>query len=362
MQHQKNQSLNTAKSDDLDVILNNLLQGIICINTDGIITTYNSAAEKILDKKADVVLNSKFSEHFDDFFFGFSIKNALNQNTNAPFKFSNPYINIQTVSQNLAKDVEIKSFFGKAELIITIHDITEIKKTDKLAHASNRLKDLGGMTAMLAHEIRNPLGGIKGFASLLQRDLENEPNLKQMVNFIIDGTDHLNRLVTHILNFAHPLDMKFIPTNLTQIVNELKKIVDVDPKFNFKNQKVTFTIDSKKDVIIDADSELIRSMLLNLIINSIQAMPNGGTLSVSLEKTDTDTLIKVKDSGIGISTENLKKIFSAFFTTKKDGNGFGLLEVYKVVQAHKGSIVVDSILNEGTTFTIKIPTGTHNAD
>jgi signal transduction histidine kinase len=355
MHHQKINTSNMSKSDDLDVILNNLLQGIICINIEGIITTYNSAAEKILDIKSDLVLNSKFTDHFDDSFFGFSIKNALNQNKISPFKFSNPYINIKKQGHDQTKDVEIKSFFGKNGLIITIHDITEIKKNDMLAHANNRLKDLGGMTAMLAHEIRNPLGGIKGFASLLQRDLENEPNLKQMVNFIIDGTDHLNRLVTHILNFAHPLDMKFKTTNLTEIVKELKKTVDIDPKLNLKTKGIIFNIQSEIDVIIAADSELIRSMILNLIINAIQAMPNGGTITVTLENNHEETIIKVTDTGTGISKENLKKIFSAFFTTKKDGNGFGLLEVYKVIQAHKGKIEVDSILDEGTTFTIKIP-------
>lgn len=345
MQHQNSTTNFTMRPTDLDIILNNLLQGIICINSAGIITTYNLSAEKILGWKQNSALNSPFSKHFKDSIFGFSIQKALTEKKIPQFKFSHPYLNDQIL--------EIQSQFGQNELIIFIHDVTDIKKTQKLAHASNRLKDLGGMTAMLAHEIRNPLGGIKGFASLLRRDLEKEPNLRQMVDFIIEGTDNLNKLVSHVLNFAHPLEIQFTPVNLKEMILNLKKTIEFDPKYN---QNISIDIHSFSDQIVLAiDPELFRSCLLNLIINGVQAMPQGGSLTITLEETSDEVVIQVIDTGIGISKENLKKIFSAFFTTKPDGNGFGLLEVYKVVQAHKGTIEVNSTLEVGTCFTIKIP-------
>lgn len=356
MQHSKPDSNFTTKPEDLDLLLNNLLQGIICINSEGIVTTYNFAAQKILGLDSNLILNSSFSSFFDDNIFGFSIQKVLTDKKNPSFQFNHSYINLKNAKQD-NRDLEIKCRLGKDGLILIIEDVTDFKRTENLAHASNRLKDLGSMTAMLAHEIRNPLGGIKGFASLLRRDLEKEPNLRQMVDFIIEGTDNLNRLVSHILNFAHPLDIQFTPFNLVELVEKLKKTIDFDPKLKLQldSQKISFKIKSSANVImLPIDLELFRSCLLNLIINSIQAMPKGGDLTVVLDEKENFVEIQVKDTGIGIPKENLKKIFSAFFTTKADGNGFGLLEVYKVVQAHRGTIEVESTETKGTTFTIKI--------
>jgi len=358
MQHQNSTTNLYEKQEDLDILLNNLLQGIICINSAGIITTYNLAAEKMLGLNQQSALNSPFLNHFKDSIFGFSIQKALKEKKIPLFKFTHPYLNPKISGSDVERNLEIKCEFGKNELIIFLYDITDIKKTQKLAHANNRLKDLGGMTAMLAHEIRNPLGGIKGFASLLRRDLENEPNLRQMVDFIIEGTDNLNKLVTHVLNFAHPLDIQFISENLNELIANLKKTIEADPKLQsqISSENITIKIKTSADAIILAiDKELFRSCLLNLIINGIQAMPKGGLLTIWLGETDDEVIIQVIDTGIGISKENLKKIFSAFFTTKPDGNGFGLLEVYKVVQAHKGTIEVNSTPDTGTCFTIKIP-------
>ncbi len=337
------------KSEDFDLLINHLTQGIICIDFEGVITACNLNAANILNLKKESLINSLYIKNFNDLTFGFSVEHSLKDKKSPEFKWNVPYLDL-----NLEVSCKIKS----DGLILVFQDVTEQKKTESLAHASNRLKDLGSMTAMLAHEIRNPLGGIKGFASLLRKDLERSPELKQMVDLIIDGTDHLNQLVSHILNFAHPLQMKFKPVNIIAIVQKLKKIVEIDENLNqhLFNGKIKFEIKtSENQILLQCDEELLHSALLNLIINSIQAMPNGGFLTVFLKNEKDHVQIEVKDTGTGIAKENLKKIFSAFFTTKKQGNGFGLLEVYKVVEAHKGSIDVDSIVNEGTTFTIKIP-------
>lgn len=332
-------------TDDFITLTDNLLQGIIRIRYhDGLITAFNAKACNMLSLKKEDILNTHFLKHLTDSFFGFSIQKALNEKIFNSFA-KNPYIN-----QNM-QNFEVSCCFGRDSLIINIQDLNEDK-------ANKRLKDLGSMTAMLAHEIRNPLGGIKGFASLLRKDLEKMPHMRQMAELIIDGTDNLNNLVTHILNFAHPLKMKFIEVNLIEMALKLKKSIEVDEKLQnqLKNQKINFQIKSlKKSICLAADAELLRSCLFNLIINAIQAMPMGGNLTLLLDENEQHVIIEVIDEGIGISEENLKKIFSAFFTTKEDGNGFGLLEVNKVVQAHKGTIEVNSKVNSGTTFTIKIP-------
>lgn len=347
MQHQNLVNNSLKNFNDLTLLFNQLAEGIICINQEGIITIFNQAAEKILGISSIGVINSSFEIHFNDALFGFSIKKTLNSQKIE--RFCHPYLN------SALQGIKINPHMNGSNLTIILEDLRALAEAQNLIFATDRLKDLGKMTALVAHEIRNPLGGIKGFASLLRRDLENEPNLRQMVDLIIEGTDHLNTLVTHILNFAHPLKMQFQPVDLIKIVHDLKDSMARDGRLS---NKIDFKIQSSLNTLfLPLDEELMRSCLVNLAVNAIDAMPEGGCLTVSIEEKEGVVLIDVIDTGIGISKEHLKKIFSAFFTTKKQGNGFGLLEVYKVVTAHKGTIQVDSNVGKGTTFTIKIPIG-----
>lgn len=357
MHDQNRATLTEEKKESFNLLIDHLIEGIICIRFDGTIAHYNLTAATILEKSQELVLNSPFLNHFNDHLFGFSIRKTLAEKKAPSIQYSTLSFPEKTVQ------LKINCHFNKETLILIFQDQTEIKKTESLAHASSRLKDLGTMTALLAHEIRNPLGGIKGFASLLRQDLEKQPNLKQMADLIIDGTDHLNRLVTQILNFAHPLQLKLKEIDLLSLVQNLKKLLYQDTRLNNKliSHEIEFKIKNNinEKLILQGDEELISSCLLNLMINAIQAMPNGGILEIGLEMERLDatkyTKITVSDTGMGISKENLKKIFSAFFTTKKEGNGFGLLEVHKVVHAHNGTIDVESELDKGTNFIIKIP-------
>lgn len=237
----------------------------------------------------------------------------------------------------------------------------ELKKAnknleDKIRELSRieRMKELGEMAAQVAHEIRNPLGGIKGFASLLQRDLQDRPELQQMAAHIVEGTDHLSRLVTDVLDYARPIEPKLEPIDFIALLNEVKKHIEADSNIDLKHIKLT--IDSSYSTfMISLDPFLMKSALLNLILNAIQAMPKGGTVSIVIQKKLGHLVLKIIDTGIGMSKEHLEKIYSPFFTTKLDGNGLGLHEVQKVVSAHGGTIDAHSILGQGTTFTLKIP-------
>jgi signal transduction histidine kinase len=209
------------------------------------------------------------------------------------------------------------------------------------------------MAAMVAHEIRNPLGGIKGFASLLERDLSDQPELAHMANAIVEGTDDLNRLVSHVLNYTRTYQLHFESLDIFHILAEIRDLLLADPSLNF-NLKIN--IDSAlSSLFIPLDAYLIRSALLNLFVNAIQAMPNGGVITIRVSSAGKEAMIEIQDTGIGIEEELIEKIFTPFFTTKQDGNGFGLAETHKVILAHNGEIDVASKLGEGTTFKIKLP-------
>ncbi|MGK5594144.1 MAG: sensor histidine kinase [Parachlamydiaceae bacterium] len=344
----------------LDNILSNISQGLLFIDFSCHITTYNKAAEMILKMPREKVLFQSFHEFFPDDYFGFSMREAFQKGNVPKSAFTTIFFQDGT-----RKDLEIDNTFippKKSQsheldftegLIILIRDITEIRQLQLSANRTDRMKELGEMAAQVAHEIRNPLGGIKGFASLLKRDLAGNPELQSLANYIVEGTDTLDRLVVNVLNYARPLQLRFELTDLVLLLNDLKRSVSSDQSFP---KNIHFNLKSSSPSIhLSIDPGIFKGALLNLVINSIQAMPEGGSLIIELQERTHDVILKVVDRGVGIPKENLKKIFNPFFTTKPTGNGLGLAETHKVIQAHGGEISVDSELGKGATFTIKIP-------
>jgi signal transduction histidine kinase len=215
------------------------------------------------------------------------------------------------------------------------------------------MKELGEMAARVAHEIRNPLGGIRGYATLLYRDLAEQKHLQDLAAQVIEGTKSLEKLVTHVLQYARPVQIAPQTVDLSQFLKQIAKFIKVDPAFP-PNVKLALNIPDRP-LLIPLDPEALRSALLNLLFNGIQAMPSGGTLTLSLFVGDTNCQIAISDTGVGIREEELRLLFLPFFTTKSAGTGLGLVETQKIMQAHGGSIDVRSALGRGSTFTLTFP-------
>lgn len=352
----------------LKSILNNINQGILFIDLQGFIITYNQAAEVILGIKRDAVILNQFWEHFSDRVFGFSMKEALSQRL-APNTICIDYNALNGLHLELEVSTSLllhhtqssepsgSGPFSTAQsygILVMIRDVTDIRRLQLQALRNDRMKQLGSMAAQVAHEIRNPLGGIKGFASLLKRDLHNNPSLQQMANYIVEGTDNLNRLVTQVLDYARPYHPHFEKIDLHILLKELRQHVLADENINKRNIEINIE-PSQENAWSLIDPQLFKSAILNLIVNAIEAMPQGGKLTMGITSRRDEIIVTIEDTGMGISKENISKIFSPFFTTKPEGNGFGLVEVHKIIQAHEGSIDVNSILGKGTTFIIKLP-------
>ncbi len=337
----------------LNNILKNISQGILFIDTDGVVTTYNQAAQKILKIEEQKILFKKFWNNFADEFFGFSMKNVLNLGQSQRINY------ITLAIDNEKKEIEISTTFvfdcpkAYQGIIVILRDITQIQKLQIEANRNDRLKELGEMAATVAHEIRNPLGAIRGYASLLYRDLENSQPLQEMASYIIDGTKALERLVNNVLHFTKPIQLSLASYDLSHLIKELLKSVKIDPSFS-NNVKIDLHI-SQDSFITLIDKHYLKSALLNLIVNAFQAMEERGTLTISLLKNNEQFQIEVSDTGYGIEKKDLENIFSPFFTTKQYGNGLGLAETYKIIQAHFGTINVRSETTKGTTFSINLP-------
>ena len=353
-------------SNYLNNILSNMSQGLIFIGLDGMITTYNEAAQVYLGVSKEEALFDTFWNVFPDTIFGFSIQNALSERK-APksSQFNWPKEGAQK------RDLEVETQFVLANdqdvetlnlnpahdytggLIFLIRDITELNRLELIAKRNDRMKVLGEMAAMVAHEIRNPLGGIKGFASLLTRDLKDQPKEHEMAMHIVQGTDNLNKLLTNILNYVRPLQLDLKSVEIRELIQEMVEDLHHDSSFS-KDVKIYESF-GQEALFVEVDIQLLTSAILNLIWNAAQAMPEGGEIKLKCSKEEGNMMIQVIDEGEGIPKQNYEKIFRPFFTTKSHGNGFGLSETYRVVTEHNGTIDFTSEVNRGTTFTIKIP-------
>ncbi len=239
-----------------------------------------------------------------------------------------------------------------------IRDVTEMKALQEQSKRVERLSAMGEMAVELAHEIRNPLGSVELFASLLVKELSGDP--KRWAENIRIGIRSLNNIVSNMLHFANPFSPSFSNVDIHEVIEEILKFTD--PIMN-QRQVLVEKYFNAENPVIPADRELLRQMMLNLILNAMKAMPANGSLTIITRnfrqnKSRPPGLeLQIQDTGIGIPAENLSRIFDPFFTTNKNGTGLGLSVVHQIVERHSGSIQVSSEVNRGTKFTIVFENG-----
>ena len=239
-------------------------------------------------------------------------------------------------------------------LLVVLRDVTQVREAEQALRRSDRMRELGQIAATVAHEIQNPLGGLRGYATLLYRDLEGSPHLQEMAGFVIEGAKALEKQVRAILHYARPVQLELRSVELGAYLKRFGKVVRVDPACP---DAVQWHFHIPQDPIwAPIDPEALQRALLNLVFNAFQAMDRGGILIISLLRMESSCQIAISDTGVGMGEELQKKLFSPFFTTKQGGNGIGLVETQKIVQAHGGTIEMRSQLGKGTTFTITLRT------
>jgi len=225
-------------------------------------------------------------------------------------------------------------------------------QTEEQLRRADRLSALGELSAGMAHEIRNPLGSIKGAVEILKDDYRPDEAKYEFIRILQKETDRLNQIVQEFLGFARPKQPEFQVADLNKSIESVLTLTAQEAK------KAGVTVEKSLDPSIgkrSLDVGLLKQAFLNLILNAIQAMPQGGVLSVESGLREHALEVTIRDTGIGIPEENRKKLFSPFFTTKKNGTGLGLAITYRIIQNHRGTIDVKSEQGKGTTFAVKIP-------
>ncbi|MBI5694361.1 MAG: PAS domain-containing protein [Nitrospirae bacterium] len=254
-------------------------------------------------------------------------------------------------------------------VLLVLREASRIRELEEEVKKSERLAYLGTMAASVAHEVRNPLGGIKGASQLLRdevRGLPNEESLAEYINVVIRQVDRLTGILDSLKGLSKPVAPKLLPVNLHSLLDEALTLMAPDMKKH--KVKVRRDYDPSMPEVVANESGL-SGVFINLIKNAVEAMPRGGVLTLvtgipsdflySTIKTDkgkkTMVAVKVSDTGSGIEDEAMKDIFNPFYSTKGGGLGLGLALSLKVVEEHGGTIKVDSEPGKGTVFTVYLP-------
>jgi len=227
----------------------------------------------------------------------------------------------------------------------------ELQKTFEQLLQAEKLSSLGELSAGIVHEVRNPLGAIKGAVEILEDELAQNSPRREFADLAKKEVDRLDKLVGEFLRFARPAKLAFSAANLNEIAESVISLVE--------NQAASQSVVVEKNFqenlpVVSVDAEQIKQVLLNLAINSLQAMQNGGQLIFRTSETDKFCACEIIDTGNGIKAEVLPKIFDPFFTTKEKGVGLGLSIAHKIVAQHGGKLAVSRRENK-TFFTLHLP-------
>jgi signal transduction histidine kinase len=340
----------------LNFILSNIADGVIALDSEMRIIVFNDAVAKTLNISQNVALNQDYFNLFNIDLF--NVKEALTTKKSILLE-KVKYITTDSIERFLSSTTNIIFNENSLEtIIILIKDITEQLKVQKQLEVKEQQSVIGELASGIAHEIRNPLNAINIIIQRFQMEFEvktNDEEFQRMLRILKNEIQRINNIIEQFLSFARPPKLNFQRVNLNEIVDEIIFLMENQAK----QYKINIYKNYEQYTFLEIDANKIKQVLINLIQNSIEAMPDGGDIVISTQQTLEQTIIKITDSGKGIPEDKKNKIFSLYYTTKKNGNGLGLAIVHQIVSEHNGEIVCNSSINKGTTFEITLP-NSHN--
>ena len=242
------------------------------------------------------------------------------------------------------------NFVGR---VFIFRDLGEVRRLQDEIRRQEKLAAIGELAAGVAHEIRNPLSSIKGIASYYRNKFPDGSEDKELAGVMSEEVDRVSRVISELLELARPTRLELKPTNLNELLHHSARLIEQEAAV--KKVEIALNLPAEP-LMVTVDPDRLSQCLLNICLNSLQAMERGGRLTISCLITEQDQLIiEIRDSGPGIATADLARIFDPYFTTKPQGTGLGLAIVQKIVEAHQGQIKVRSTRGRGARFTIILP-------
>ena len=240
--------------------------------------------------------------------------------------------------------------FGK---VILFKDLSEIRQLRQELEKNRRLASVGRLAAGVAHEIRNPLSSIKGFATYFKEKYQTEERDQEIATVMIQEVDRLNRVVGQLLEFSRPMRLHFQRLRLKPFLEDALRLV----AHQYAEAGIDMVLEAADDrLAVMLDTDKMNQVMLNVFLNAKDAMPDGGRLTLQVSAGDGERItIRISDTGTGIDPDDLPHVFEPYFSTKRSGTGLGLAIVHNIIAAHEGEIVVDSQRGQGTTIQIILP-------
>ena len=236
--------------------------------------------------------------------------------------------------------------------IMLLRDVTALRKLENEVAKSRHLTSIASLAAGVAHEIRNPLSSIKGFAVYFKERLSGNAEDQKTADTMIAEVERLNRVISQLIEFARPLELKREKSYFPDLIHHTLSLIAAEAKKNY----VTITTDMAFDLpLVEVDPDKIKQVLLNILLNSLAAMKNGGNLIIKLVPEKDNITVIISDTGAGIEKMDLPRIYDPYFTSKPAGTGLGLAVVQKIMEAHSGTINVESVIGRGTAVSLQFP-------
>jgi signal transduction histidine kinase/type II secretory pathway pseudopilin PulG len=340
--------------ENLDQVLGGLDDGLLLFSLDGRAVMVSPAAERFLSTPSDHLLGRRAEDIFPP-------EHPVRQAVKLHDGEFEPVASAEVIlagPDSPARRVGVSvQVIGEGDMrmgaLVTFKDLESRERISTQLQVSERLAQLGRITAGVAHEVKNPLNTMRLWLENLKMSLPESDGVPQQAVRVLDKEiDRLDTVVKRFLDFTRPPDMHQEETSLKDLVEEVLAVGR--PQMDRANVKVEAHCASDVPPVL-VDRELLKQALMNLILNAVEAMPGGGQLTVSLERRGEMADIEIEDTGRGIAPEHTQRVFQLFFTTRPGGSGIGLASAFRTVQLLNGSIDFKSEVGRGTTFRIELP-------
>jgi PAS domain S-box-containing protein len=340
----------SALKENLDQMMANLQDGVMLFTSDFRAVLVSASTERFVGMSRGEMLGSYpaqiFSPHFP---LGRLILEAFN--AHSP-------VGQQEVEAKNGHMVQVSLDFieergERIGALLTLRDSESVHRIEDEIELSRRLAAIGRLTSGVAHEVKNPINAIVVHLEVLRQKLkEIDPDTRRHMDVIGSEIQRLDRVVQTLVDFTRPVELRLVEVDLHKLVDEV--VMLASPAAAQHDVRIERKVGTEP-IRARIDSDLVKQAVLNIVLNGVQAMPQGGSLRIATRRETDSALITIRDHGAGIPPDIRDKIFNLYFTTKKGGSGIGLAMAYRVVQLHHGSLEFTSIADHGTTFYLRFP-------
>jgi signal transduction histidine kinase len=347
----------SALKDNVDQLMSKLQDGLMLFTRDSRVVLVSAPVERFLGRPRAELLGRTAQELF-------SHDSALGALVLDAFERRRPLLQREFVAA-AGRRVQVSLDFVQEKstqigALLIMRDAESAQRIGDEIEMSRRLSASGRVTGGVAHEVKNPINAIVLHLQLLQNKLiQLDPDTRRHMDIIGSEIHRLDRVVQTLVDFMRARELHLMEVDLRRVLEDVALLATPDAEQHGVNIKHDMP---DEPLPIKADLDLMKQALLNVVLNGVQAMPQGGVLTISARRDEDAVVAEVCDRGVGIAQDAQDKIFELYFTTKKDGNGIGLAQTYQILQWHYGSVEFESREGEGTTFRFRLPIASSSLD